>query len=173
MPGSEISTSSSRNRRYIGRLSLTKSDGSVRYFNIKRSILIGRGKECDIRIKVKTVSRIHCKVNLERDGEFVLENVSTTNFTVLNKGEVAKSAKLKNGDVITVAERDFLFQLIDTDAAGAAAGAAGGAAGPASDASLPKTNGGGLYSILCGAPVGQEVIEANSGEEKGGGCSIM
>ena len=29
--------------RYLGRLSLTKSDGSMRFFNIKRSILIGRG----------------------------------------------------------------------------------------------------------------------------------
>ena len=96
-----------------GRLSLTKSDGTVRFFNIKRSIQIGRGAECDIRIKVKTVSRVHCKVRVEENGDFVLENVSSTNFTIVNKTEVSRTLVLHDGDTLTVAERDFVFQLVD------------------------------------------------------------
>jgi len=115
------SVSSSFRPRFIGRLSLTKSDGTVRYFNIKRSILIGRGSECDIRIKVKTVSRVHCKVRVvapetptvasSSPAQFVLENVSTTNFTVVNTVEVSGQVGLQDGDIITVAERDFVFQV--------------------------------------------------------------
>ena len=41
-----------------------------------------------IRIKVKTVSRVHCKVRREASGTYVLENASTTNFTVVNRTEV-------------------------------------------------------------------------------------
>ena len=110
---SETNSLSSFRPRFIGRLSLTKSDGTVRYFNIKRSILIGRGSECDIRIKVKTVSRVHCKVRVvaETPVQFVLENVSTTNFTVLNAMEVSGQVALRDGDIITVAERNFVFQV--------------------------------------------------------------
>ena len=57
----------------------------MRYFNIRRSIQIGRGAERDIRIKVKTVSRVHCKVRREASGTYVLENASTANFTVVNR----------------------------------------------------------------------------------------
>ncbi len=57
----------------------------MRYFNIRRSMQIGRGAECDIRIKVKTVSRVHCKVRREASGTYVLENASTTNFTMVNR----------------------------------------------------------------------------------------
>jgi pSer/pThr/pTyr-binding forkhead associated (FHA) protein len=111
--------------RFMGRLALTKSDGEVRYFNIKKSIQIGRGSECDIRIKVKTVSRIHCKVKvvtaddaLPQDfsvpAQYMLENISATNFTILNAQEVKTEVMLHDGDIITVAERDFVFQVVDT-----------------------------------------------------------
>ena len=150
---SEISTAGNTGKKKIGRLSLKKSDGTMRDFTIKRSILIGRGKECDIRIKVKTVSRRHCQV-LVTDGEYYLENVGTTNFTSVNHQEVYKPLKLENGDIITVAERDFLFQLIDAD-----------------DVVNDTGNGNddetaGFYGVWCGVP-GQDIDE-----EKGGGCVI-
>ena len=132
---------------------MKKSDGTYRDFTIKRSILIGRGKECDIRIKVKTVSRRHCQV-LVTDGEYFLENVGTTNFTSVNHQEVYKPLKLENGDIITVAERDFLFQLVDADDIGNA--------GNENDGETA-----GLYAVWCGAP-GQDVDD----EAKGGGCVI-
>jgi pSer/pThr/pTyr-binding forkhead associated (FHA) protein len=130
--------------KYLGRLSLTKSDGSMRYFNIKRSILIGRGAECDIRIKVKTVSRIHCKVNLETDGVFMLENISTTNFTIVNNTEVGKSVKLNDGDIITVAERDFIFQLIENEPTASPTVDFTDVPANKNDSSM------GIYTIFCG-----------------------
>lgn len=151
---SETSTTAGDKKR-IGRLSLKKSDGTYRDFTIKRSILIGRGKECDIRIKVKTVSRRHCQV-LVTDGEYFLENVGTTNFTSVNHQEVYKPLKLENGDIITVAERDFLFQLVDADDIGNSAGDDGDETG-------------GLYAVWCGAP-GQDMVDDD--EAKGGGCVI-
>lgn len=151
---SETSAVATAGKRKIGRLSLKKSDGTMRDFTIKRSILIGRGKECDIRIKVKTVSRRHCQV-LVTDGEYFLENVGTTNFTSVNHQEVYKPLKLENGDIITVAERDFLFQLVDANDVGNA--------GNDNDGDTP-----GFYGVWCGAPDG----DMDEDEEKGGGCVI-
>jgi pSer/pThr/pTyr-binding forkhead associated (FHA) protein len=150
---SESSTGGNAVKR-IGRLSLKKSDGTYRDFTIKRSILIGRGKECDIRIKVKTVSRRHCQV-LVTNGEYFLENIGTTNFTSVNHQEVYKPLKLENGDIITVAERDFLFQLVDADDVSANMG-------------VNSEDTPGLYAVWCGAPIGDD---DEDGENKGG-CVI-
>jgi len=192
---SETNSVTSFRSRFIGRLSLTKSDGTVRYFNIKRSILIGRGSECDIRIKVKTVSRVHCKVRVVAPdaspmasavpAQFVLENVSTTNFTVVNAAEVSGQVGLCDGDVITVAERDFVFQLIDTsEPGGTAAGTAPSlialehvqAAGGGGHASAAPDEGSstGIYSIFCGSPA-QDLSSQREREREssGGGCAVM
>jgi len=154
VPATEGQDDSDENADYLGRLSLTKSDGSMRFFNIKRCILIGRGAECDIRIKVKTVSRVHCKVNLEANGDFVLENVSTTNFTIVNNTEVGKQCKLQDGDIITVAERDFIFQLIDNEPT----------AGQHATYDDEK-QGNAIYSIFCGTPA--------DGADEDGTCTVM
>jgi len=219
---SETNSVSSFRPRFIGRLSLTKSDGTVRFFNIKRSILIGRGSECDIRIKVKTVSRVHCKVRVQipdaassspskplglasaaaaaaaaaAPAQFVLENVSTTNFTIVNSEEVSGQVSLRDGDVITVAERGFVFQLIDSEAA-AGAGDAGDIAGAAlghialgheSASQLPPPepeSSMGIYSIFCGSPSPSTATAAHPSAQQGrrdgsqqegessGGCSVM
>ncbi len=142
------------NTKKVGRLSLKKSDGTYRDRTINKSILIGRGKECDIRIKVKTVSRRHCQVLLN-NGDYYLENIGTTNFTSVNHEEVSKHVKLQNGDIITVAERDFLFQLVDADTVTQN--------GDNSNEDTP-----GLYAVWCGAPV----MEEGEDEEQSKGCVI-
>ena len=141
-------------RKKVGRLSLKKSDGTYRDRTINKSLLIGRGKECDIRIKVKTVSRRHCQV-LMNNGDYYLENIGTTNFTSVNHEEVSKHIKLQNGDIITVAERDFLFQLVVADTVTQS--------GDNASEDAP-----GLYAIWCGAPA----MEDGDDQAKGRGCII-
>lgn len=150
-------TSSTAGKKKIGRLSLKKSDGTYRDRTINKSILIGRGKECDIRIKVKTVSRRHCQVLL-KNGDYYLENIGTTNFTSVNHEEVSKHVKLENGDIITVAERDFLFSLVDADVLA-----------PSQD-NLGADETSGLYAVWCGAPIPAEGGDDDA--EPSGGCVV-
>ena len=117
-----------------------------------------------------------------KDGEFLVENMSTVNTTLLNHRELTqKVATLKHGDVITVAERDFVFQLIDTmegqaDNGGEETRAGAAVAANTADNSTANTvQPRGLYSILCGAPEGQYVVDQTESEkdEEKGGCAIM
>ena len=55
----------------IGRIVYTKSDGTSRVYDLTRNISIGRGQDCDIRIKQGTVSRLHCNITREDGGPLV------------------------------------------------------------------------------------------------------
>jgi len=115
----------------IGRICYTKADGTVRVYDLTRSIVIGRANDCDIRIKQGTVSRVHCNiarvddvpdsgnggdyesgVGKEFSSEYYLENVSSTNQTEVNYVSVSGKTKLKEGDIITIGERDFVFKFV-------------------------------------------------------------
>jgi len=116
----------------IGRICYTKADGTVRVYDLTRNITIGRAAECDIRVKQATVSRVHCNIirlpppaspseggssgPVDTDSPFVgdyhLENLSQTNLTEINYIAKWGKTQLKDGDIITIGERDFVFRLI-------------------------------------------------------------
>ncbi len=72
-------------------------------------VTIGRESDCDIRIKLPSVSRQHAKLIINNKGLVVLQNFSKTNPTLLNDVAI-DSAVLKNGDIICIANRYFRFQ---------------------------------------------------------------
>lgn len=114
----------------IGRICYTKADGTVRVYDLTRSIVIGRGPDCDIRIKQGTVSRAHCRVVRVGDvsvsvssgdaegspqplkNEYYIENLSTTNMTEINYVATWGKTKLNANDIITIGERDFVFKFV-------------------------------------------------------------
>ena len=72
-------------------------------------ITVGREADCDIRIKLPSVSRLHAKLVINNKGLVVLQNFSKTNPTLLNDVAI-ESAVLKNGDTLCIAGRYFRFQ---------------------------------------------------------------
>ena len=70
---------------------------------------IGREKDSDIRIKIPSVSRLQAKIIVNSDGYVELHNISKTNPTYVND-EPIESVVLRNGDVIAISERKFIFQ---------------------------------------------------------------
>ena len=72
-------------------------------------VTIGRESDCDIRIKLPSVSRQHAKLIINNKGLVVLQNFSKINPTLLNDVAI-DSAVLKNGDIICIANRYFRFQ---------------------------------------------------------------
>jgi hypothetical protein len=75
----------------------------------KKETTIGRGEDRDIVVPDSAVSRRHCKIVLEDDGYYIVDEGST-NGTFVSGMRVARE-KLKNGDIIQVGESKFRFEL--------------------------------------------------------------
>jgi hypothetical protein len=72
-------------------------------------VVIGRSRECDIRLSDANVSRRHAEVRHEDDAYWVVD-LGSTNGTELN-GRRVERAKLTPGDTITLASTDVTFSL--------------------------------------------------------------
>ena len=95
----------------FGRLVVLKKDGSEgAFFDITSDITIGRGTDCDIRVKMPSISRLQSRILIDENGHCNIENLSATNPTVLNGESVAESVVLKHMDEINIGGRLFTFQ---------------------------------------------------------------
>ena len=84
----------------------------------KADITIGRNPNCDIYIDNLGVSKQHAKI-LKQDGEYVVEDLNSTNGTYVNNKRVAR-AIINNNDEIHIGKHSLLIRLkaqkgIDTD----------------------------------------------------------
>ena len=70
-------------------------------------LLIGRSRECDIRLADQNVSRRHAEVRRE-DADYWLVDLNSTNGTELNGGSVQR-ARLSDGDRITLGATEIVF----------------------------------------------------------------
>jgi pSer/pThr/pTyr-binding forkhead associated (FHA) protein len=66
-------------------------------------ILIGRSKECDIRLDHSFVSSRHCALWWDGD-HWILEDLSSRNGTAVNNTQITKHS-LRSGDTFTVSKR--------------------------------------------------------------------
>ena len=78
----------------------------------KRSVVIGRSKDCDIRVADPNVSRRHAEVVQEGTAYWVQDLGSTNGLTV--NGRRQKRAKLADGDRITVGSTELVFRRSTT-----------------------------------------------------------
>jgi hypothetical protein len=74
----------------------------------KRSVVIGRSKDCDIRVADPNVSRRHAEVLQEGTAYWVQDLGSTNGMTV--NGRRQQRAKLGDGDRITVGSTELVFR---------------------------------------------------------------
>jgi hypothetical protein len=73
-------------------------------------VLLGRSRECDIRLVDTNVSRRHAEVRHEDDAYWIVD-LGSTNGTELNGRRVERS-KLSDGDRITLGATDLRFGLV-------------------------------------------------------------
>jgi pSer/pThr/pTyr-binding forkhead associated (FHA) protein len=76
--------------------------------------LIGRGADCDLRLRETAVSRHHCTIRLN-GGEATVVDLGSSNGTFLNGQRIRSSAPLHNGDELTVGSAAFVVDLGDSD----------------------------------------------------------
>jgi len=71
---------------------------------------IGRATQADFIVEAALVSRVHCRLTASRDNELVVEDLDSTNGTLVN-GEPVGRAVLKIGDTLTVGRLELRVQL--------------------------------------------------------------
>lgn len=92
-------------------------------FSEKTLVLIGRSRDCDVRLPDATVSRRHCLIELEPYGVWVrdLESLNGTYLNGLRLGKKVREAELTepgltsrrlfDGDELSVGEHAFVVNL--------------------------------------------------------------
>jgi len=55
-------------------------------------LLIGRAEDCDLRIRHASISRHHCSVERDEDGDWVLRDLGSTLGTVIDGARVSEAA---------------------------------------------------------------------------------
>jgi hypothetical protein len=92
----------------LGRELVTLSVGD-RVVPLTRSrIVVGRSRECDVRVEDGNVSRRHCEVVQDGAASWSVVDLGSTNGTELNGCRV-DSAPLGDGDRITIGGTDLVF----------------------------------------------------------------
>ncbi len=75
-----------------------------------RSVL-GRQKECEFVIEDPLLSRQHCLFTIDEKGDFYIEDLNSTNETMLNSRPLRKKSQLTYGDRIVAGNTILRFYL--------------------------------------------------------------
>ena len=70
-------------------------------------VVLGRSRECDVRVADLNVSRQHAEVR-DEDGDYILVDLGSTNGTLLNGRRVDRQ-RLVDGDTITLGSTEIVF----------------------------------------------------------------
>jgi hypothetical protein len=77
-------------------------------FDLIGGLSIGRSKDCDVQIDDRYASSLHARV-FERGGRTFVEDMSSTNGTLLNGATLKGEAELIDGDMVQIG--DTVFRL--------------------------------------------------------------
>jgi hypothetical protein len=80
------------------------------HFDLFGGISLGRSADADIRLDDRYASGFHARV-FNRGGGYFVEDLNSTNGTLLNSKELHGEAELRPGDVIRIGDTEFLFEV--------------------------------------------------------------
>ena len=92
---------------------LTYEDGRGRHeiaFGDRSEVVIGRQSDCDLQLEGSGVSRKHCRC-FRKDGVWMIESLSTTGGSFLNRTRVSAPTPLRNGDQIQIGQHVLSFGI--------------------------------------------------------------
>ena len=78
-------------------------------FDLIGGLSIGRSQEADLRIEDRYASGLHARI-FSREGRAYVEDMSSTNGTLLNGAELVGEAELIDGDTIQIGDTEFRFE---------------------------------------------------------------
>ena len=81
-----------------------------RRFDLIGGLSIGRSKDCDVQIEDRYASGLHARV-YSRGGQFLVEDMNSTNGTLLNGATLEGEAELIDGDNLQIGDTEFRLEL--------------------------------------------------------------
>jgi hypothetical protein len=78
-------------------------------FDLFGGLSIGRSSDADVQIDDRYASGLHARIYSHR-GHFYLEDLKSTNGTLLNDESLSGEAELVSGDVIRIGDTEFRFE---------------------------------------------------------------
>jgi len=78
-------------------------------FDLMGGLSIGRSAEADLRIDDRYASGLHARI-FSREGHAYVEDMKSTNGTLLNDGQLHGEAELIDGDVVRIGDTEFRFE---------------------------------------------------------------
>jgi hypothetical protein len=79
-------------------------------FDLIGGLSVGRSKEADVRIDDRYASSIHARV-FSREGRFYVEDMNSTNGTLLNGATLNGEAELIDGDTVQIGDTVFRLEV--------------------------------------------------------------
>ena len=79
-------------------------------FDLIGGLSIGRSKESDVRIEDRYASSLHARV-FSREGRFYVEDMNSTNGTLLNGATLQGEAELIDGDSVQIGDTVFRLEV--------------------------------------------------------------
>lgn len=79
-------------------------------FDLIGGLSVGRSKEADVQIDDHYASSIHARV-FSREGRFYVEDMNSTNGTLLNGATLQGEAELIDGDTVQIGDTVFRLEV--------------------------------------------------------------
>ncbi|HVO53729.1 MAG TPA: FHA domain-containing protein [Solirubrobacterales bacterium] len=79
-------------------------------FDLIGGLSIGRSKDADVQISDRYASSIHARV-FERGGRFYVEDMNSTNGTLLGGATLNGEAELIDGDTVQIGDTEFRLEV--------------------------------------------------------------
>ena len=79
-------------------------------FDLIGGLSIGRSKEADVQISDRYASSIHARL-FERAGRYYVEDMNSTNGTLLNGATLKGEAELIDGDTVQIGDTEFRLEV--------------------------------------------------------------
>jgi hypothetical protein len=79
-------------------------------FDLIGGLSIGRSKEADVQIDDRYASSLHARV-FSREGRFYVEDMNSTNGTLLNGATLQGEAELIDNDNVQIGDTAFRFEV--------------------------------------------------------------
>ncbi|HEX6456454.1 MAG TPA: FHA domain-containing protein [Solirubrobacterales bacterium] len=81
-----------------------------RRFDLIGGLSVGRSKEADVQIDDRYASSLHARV-FSREGRFYVEDMNSTNGTLLNGATLQGEAELIDGDSVQIGDTVFRLEV--------------------------------------------------------------
>jgi len=79
-------------------------------FSLSGDAVLGRQKDCTVRLTDTSVSRRHAQLRLQDDG-LVIEDLGSANGTLVNGRLISEPTPLQDGDELTLGETILMVQM--------------------------------------------------------------